>query len=493
MDRPAPDNRDAMAIRILKYLDGTLPEGDVAKLNAALQSDPDLRQEFASLLVQRVQLEELGKGCERGAGGGVAEAWRPAWLASWRVWAAAAAALVLIVGALALFWPGFHGTGPVPGEGAPDVSLVPGTTLRTGDKPMSIHLGGYCRVQLGPGSRITLEGQERAQQIHLAQGDVTCDIDGNQGSFTVRTDVGTVTVLGTLFTVRLVPQEGESMSATPGKLMMAMAVAVVAGNVSVNYDGKTFTLGPGQSQVFAGDQEERIKSEDPPAPRSRDDRVIIARGVVRGTVVEKGDGTITVKSVSGKTVTYLGHWENGRKVTEGLENVKVGDRVGLRWAVNDHYRVIRVEKIESGNGEKRPSGEKGDRAAMEREAKRLIEEAGRLWKEHLAAKERGETDKAEKLRRESDEAERRAHELQRKLKEGTGENRNQPAAGGSGGNSDQAAMEREANRLKEECKRLWQEHLAAKERGETEKAERLKQESNEAERRYHELRAKLKL
>jgi anti-sigma factor RsiW len=43
-----------------RYLDGSLPPDDVARLNGQLKSNAALRTEFAELLLLDVQLSELG-------------------------------------------------------------------------------------------------------------------------------------------------------------------------------------------------------------------------------------------------------------------------------------------------------------------------------------------------------------------------------------------------------------------------------------------------
>ena len=113
------------------------------------------------------------------------------------------------------------------------------------------------------------------------------------------------------------------MSARMEWPVLALAVALVTGWVCE-------TLGA------------EVQSQDPPAKRAENENTTIAKGTVAGTVVGKGRQWLQVRSLSEK---YLEHWEGGKKVSEGLEGVEVGDRVVLNWAVNDHPRVMSVREL----------------------------------------------------------------------------------------------------------------------------------------------------
>jgi len=102
------------------------------------------------------------------------------------------------------------------------------------------------------------------------------------------------------------------------------------------------TLAAGWTCVSPGAE---VQSQDPAAKRAENENTTIAKGTVVSTVVGKGRQWLQVRSVSGKTEKYLEHWEGGKKVSEGLEGVEVGDRVVLNWAVNDHPRVMSVREL----------------------------------------------------------------------------------------------------------------------------------------------------
>ena len=86
---------------------------------------------------------------------------------------------------------------------------------------------------------------------------------------------------------------------------------------------------------------------DPPAARSKDGRAI-ARGVVTGTVTGKGKAWLDVRSASGKTARYIPHWSGGmpqdgggpdKATMRAIAQVKVGQRVSIRWTVDHHVRI----------------------------------------------------------------------------------------------------------------------------------------------------------
>jgi len=88
---------------------------------------------------------------------------------------------------------------------------------------------------------------------------------------------------------------------------------------------------------------------DPPTQRSRDDRVVIARGTVTGTVTAKGSNWIEVRSPSGKVNRYIPEWHGGasggpdRQTVNAIARLKTGDQVIIDWYVNDHLRISRIQ------------------------------------------------------------------------------------------------------------------------------------------------------
>ena len=56
--QPTPDATRSL---MLRYLDGSLPQSELEGLNASMKADVALRREFAALLLQEVQLAEIGQ------------------------------------------------------------------------------------------------------------------------------------------------------------------------------------------------------------------------------------------------------------------------------------------------------------------------------------------------------------------------------------------------------------------------------------------------
>ena len=82
---------DTIRPRMLRYLDGDLPQEDTAELNESLRHRPDLRREFAELLYEHAILAELSKEREWAPSPSVARIPFLGRLVSVRFWLAAAA------------------------------------------------------------------------------------------------------------------------------------------------------------------------------------------------------------------------------------------------------------------------------------------------------------------------------------------------------------------------------------------------------------------
>ena len=151
---------------------------------------------------------------------------------------AAAVACVLIVG-----YKLFSGGYPAPSiEGSYRIvegdGVGRGAVIETGAENAHLEIGGYCRVAVEPASVVRIEGEEANEKIVLEKGGVVCRVDSGQGAFAVVTGLGTVSVTGTEFTVRLI--EGE----TPmkGKKLL---VKVAVGSVLIATAWGNHALGQG--------------------------------------------------------------------------------------------------------------------------------------------------------------------------------------------------------------------------------------------------------
>lgn len=174
----------------------------------------------------------------------------------WRRWQVAAMAVALAATVLIAvgLWQGRY---PAPeAQGAIEVAagrkLERGATVKATGGGAALRLGGYCDIQMASGSALRIDGAAKAEEVFLTQGRVDCAVDRNVGSFQVRTEVGSVSVTGTRFTVELVPQQG-AVGMNRKAMAFALAVAVTVGSVKVDYNGQETVLRVGESRIFGAD------------------------------------------------------------------------------------------------------------------------------------------------------------------------------------------------------------------------------------------------
>ncbi len=118
-----------------------------------------------------------------------------------------------------------------------------GATLVAGPRSAELVLGGYAHVDIAPASRVRVEGARRDEKIYLEKGQAACKVDRHVGAFAVATDVGTVSVTGTEFTVRVVDTGAEAMQ-------KRMIVKVLAGAVMLTGAWGSTPLSAGQERTF---------------------------------------------------------------------------------------------------------------------------------------------------------------------------------------------------------------------------------------------------
>ena len=238
---------DPLELLISRYLDGTASPDDVRRLDERLREDPEARRALVLAAAQDTLLREC-----------LAEARPRRWGRVVRAVAAAAAVVVAAVG-LALVWPRYpmpRATGSFTVRGGGEVGR--GSVLTAGAEPAAVALGGYCRVGLEPGSTVHLEGARRAEQVFLEQGGVLCEADRGVGTFAVRTAVGTASVVGTRFAVRMVEETGDKVMfdrrMSVRVLVGAVLVAGAWGRTMV-HAGETAALPPPEAalgRILAG-------------------------------------------------------------------------------------------------------------------------------------------------------------------------------------------------------------------------------------------------
>ena len=133
-----------------------------------------------------------------------------------RAAAIAVAAALLVFCVVAGWWTMGHRYPAPEASGAYQLvdatEVCRGAVLVTEDQPASLALGGYCHVRLEPHTALRIEGKQGAEQVLLEKGGVQCEVRPGVGAFAVRSQVGTVSVVGTSFSVKLL----ESIRAESG-------------------------------------------------------------------------------------------------------------------------------------------------------------------------------------------------------------------------------------------------------------------------------------
>lgn len=169
-------------------------------------------------------------------------------------WAAAAAAALLVAGLVSLWLPREEAklVALPPAYAAPAVSgdyriegdgtIRRGAVVHTDEGTARLSMGGYAYVTMKPGSSARIAGAQNSEEVVLTRGEIDCEVKASSGRlFTVRTELGTVSVVGTRFTVQLTEEETEMN----GKKML---VKVLVGAVLVT------GLNGAQSVVSAGER-----------------------------------------------------------------------------------------------------------------------------------------------------------------------------------------------------------------------------------------------
>ena len=86
----------------------------------------------------------------------------------------------------------------------------------------------------------------------------------------------------------------------------------------------------------------------PPPQRSKDDRVALAAGTVKGTIEGKGRAWLQIRADGGPSARYIPEWFGGmpaagggpeQAVVQVIRGLNVGDRVIVKWYLTDHIRI----------------------------------------------------------------------------------------------------------------------------------------------------------
>jgi tetratricopeptide (TPR) repeat protein len=261
---------------IQKHLDGIATEAELDRLGRALVEDPEAAEALADAARAEVFMRRhLGDGVAlvpvaalftpppvptqavpstNGRGAAAAPRRAPRWS---RLKWAAVALLLLAAGAVMLYRARreaaphevVSGQALVDGNRAswaPDGALVEAV----GDGGATIRLADGSSVELGRSSKAVLHGPraEARQVVELLQGEGRFRVTHGGGRFRVETPAGTVTALGTEFSVQL-----RSAPKGAGDGNLALAVTVTDGLVRVEYKGRQAVLWAGERRLFGDD------------------------------------------------------------------------------------------------------------------------------------------------------------------------------------------------------------------------------------------------
>lgn len=147
-------------------------------------------------------------------------------------------------------------SGDVMVDGARRQALGDGSKIHViGELPGMLRLADGSEIDLAPGSTAVLptrkSGRRRSVVLHEGRGTFRVEQNRNDDEFQVVTQLGCVTALGTEFSVELQPSPFSGETAVKNKYSAMLVVAVLSGVVQVEFEGKNYVLGGGESRVFA--------------------------------------------------------------------------------------------------------------------------------------------------------------------------------------------------------------------------------------------------
>jgi len=293
---------------------------------------------------------------------------RREWARRLRALAAVVALAVVAVGA-AVWWAGSRYPGPAL---AGDYALVGseglgrGAEVEAGARGARLSLGGYCAVTLAPGSRVVVGGAPKDEKIALKRGEVTCEVARGRGRFRVVTDLGTVSVAGTRFLVRL-EEGGGQMNGR------RLYVKVLAGTVLLATAAASETLGAGEERTVVPKGEGRIVATFLETGRDA------ARFWVKVQKVLAGD-----PALKGRTLVFVARpvkdgerWMPDPEQTALFRRFRRGDVLEIAYVTDEHYRVRSARLLERAGGDAPGLIEAGKGEYVRREGEKWREQ-GRI-------------------------------------------------------------------------------------------------------------------
>jgi ferric-dicitrate binding protein FerR (iron transport regulator) len=285
------------------YLLDELSEQQCADLAQALRADTDARRRLVDLAVLDAHLHRL-----HSMRPGTAQ--RPSFFST-RWLAIAAGLLLLIGGAVAALLvarrpaetQALVGTVLVDGQSRDRIPDGAAITV-SGSTPATLRLPDGSQATLDPATQLTVRGRvgDVRQVIQLASGGGQFSGTHSPGQFRIDTSLGSITVIGTRFTAHFRP---------PGTL----SVAVAAGAVRVDGEGKSYTLSAGQSRTWGptpGTAPQRVPRTVNGTIRSVDTR---ARTLVLATAQQEA----TYRMPRTLVITIDGRWAQPADLHPGME------------------------------------------------------------------------------------------------------------------------------------------------------------------------------
>jgi ferric-dicitrate binding protein FerR (iron transport regulator) len=232
-----------------RYQSGEATPDDLAALEKLLRGDPEKRRRFVDRTFLEVQLHTVCAGILPMKSVAAPPAARSR---RFRLGVlAAAAVLLLATAAFLLFSPGRKQgpssevvTGRVRVDGVAVERIPEGARFEVAsDTAVVVRLPDGSRAELDASSQGTIRA---ARVIELANGGGIFQVAHGEGQFRVETPVGTVTALGTEFSVKLRPQK----TTAGARNRPILAVKVTAGTVEVVVAGNRHLLSAGTSGDF---------------------------------------------------------------------------------------------------------------------------------------------------------------------------------------------------------------------------------------------------
>ncbi|MEZ5304638.1 MAG: LamG-like jellyroll fold domain-containing protein [Verrucomicrobiales bacterium] len=309
------------------YIDGTIAEGDSARLNAILRADPNARREFA----ERLNLDSMISAL---AAGGVPDRIEPRPRPARRLalvgarWLAAAACLALLLGG-ALWWQNASRAFATVAASVGADALPAGMELRGGDFQLQ---AGTVEMVSANGARLVIEAPaefrfESAQRLHMKRGRLSADVPPAAKGFTVITPSGNAVDLGTRFGIDVPDSgaaevhvfEGEVIAKASGEttersLLAGDAVKMADGASSARDLWSAAFIQPDEMREFGKAVSERRARSEAALAELRGDPAIIAL-----LDFESGDG------FPGAYRLVQGRWP-GSRAPEFINN---GDHIKL--------------------------------------------------------------------------------------------------------------------------------------------------------------------